>query len=123
MTSSMSLTDKESFDNYLDYKDDIEYDCSLTMSIDNMDYFDLAVLKELHTRNLINYAFYKKQCETIKMVHTYRENLPQMSYLGYFLYILMIFIIIIVVIGVVVWSILSKHPTWLRMDIYDDKSL
>ena len=106
----MSLTDKESFDNFLDYKADIEYELSLKMSTDNLEYFDLAVLKELHTRNLVNYAFYKKQRETIKMVHMYRENQSPISWSECILYILMVLIIIVVIASilsvncVVVWS-------------------
>ena len=84
----MSLSDKESFDNFLDYKDDVEYELSLKMSTDDMEYFEQAVLKELHTRNLVNYAFYKKQRETIKMV---QGDQVQMSCL----YILMVLMIVL----------------------------
>jgi len=93
MSSSMSLTDEESFNNYLDYKNDIEYDLSLKMSTDNLKYFDLAVLKELHTRNLVNYTFYKKQHETINIVHRYRRDHTHVSCLDYFLYTLILIII------------------------------
>ena len=79
MTSSMSLTDKESFDNYLDYKDDIEYELSLKMVYRDVEHLDLAVLKELHTKDLVNHAFYKKQRESIKVIHEYRRNHRQAS--------------------------------------------
>ena len=75
----MKLTDEESFDNYLTYKDDIEYELSLKMVYKDLEYFDLAVLKELHTKDLINHAFYKKQRDTIKVVHEYRRNHLQAS--------------------------------------------
>jgi len=74
MTSSMKLTDKESFDNYLDYKDNLEDELSLKKVYRDAEHFDLAVLKELHTKDLINHAFYKKQRETIKIVHDYRRK-------------------------------------------------
>jgi len=91
----MSLSDKESFDNFLDYKDDVEYELSLKMSTDDMEYFDQAVLKEIHTRNLVNYSFYKKQRETIKVVHQYRREQSSISWTECFLCIILILMVVL----------------------------
>ena len=79
MSSSMELTEKESFDNYLSYKDELEYKFSLEMGCNDVLAIDLAVIKELYTRDLINYEFYMRQCETIKTVHKYNDNDNQTS--------------------------------------------
>ena len=76
MTSSMKLTDKESFDNYVDYVDEIG--CRLIKELDSDDFevIDLAVVKEMHTLDLINYEFYLKQKENVRTIHKYRRNKP-----------------------------------------------
>jgi len=70
----MELTEKESFDNYLSYKDELEYKFSLEMGCNDVLAIDLAVIKELYTRDLINYEFYMRQCETIKTLHIYDDD-------------------------------------------------
>ena len=74
MSSSMILTEEDSLNNYLDYKDEIEYRLLRTMGNDDLEAVDLAAIKELHTMDLINYEFYMRQCETIKTVHKYSDN-------------------------------------------------
>ena len=74
MSSSMILTEEDSLNNYLDYKDEVEYRLLRTMGNDDLEAVDLAVIKELYTMDLINYEFYMRQCETIKTVHKYSDN-------------------------------------------------
>ena len=74
MSSSMTLTEEDSLNNYLDYKDEIEYRLLRTMGNDDLEAVDLAVIKELYTMDLINYEFYMRQCETIKTVHKYSDS-------------------------------------------------
>ena len=97
MSSSLSLTAKESFDNYLDYKDEIlekGYDPKTTPKS-----YELAVIKELHVRNLINYDFYLKQRDIINLVH-YDDN--NTGCLDFFLYIL--FIALWIAILIFIWT-------------------
>ena len=70
----MTLTDKESFDNYLSHKDELEYKLLLKMGSDDLEAVDLTVINELYTMDLINYEFYMTQCETIKTLHKYSDN-------------------------------------------------
>ena len=70
----MILTEEDSLNNYLDYKEEIEYRLFLNMGNDDLEAVDLAVIKELYTMDLINYEFYMRQCETIKTVHKYSDN-------------------------------------------------
>ena len=79
MSSSMALTEEDSLNNYLDYKEDIEYKLFLDMGNDDLEAFDLAVIKELYTMDLINYEFYMRQCETIKTVHQYNNRLSNQT--------------------------------------------
>ena len=70
----MILTEEDSLNNYLDYKDEIEYRLLRTMGNDDLEAVDLAVIKELYTMDRINYEFYMRQCETIKTVHKYSDS-------------------------------------------------
>ena len=70
----MILTEEDSLNNYLDYKEEIEYRLFLNMGNDDLEAVDLAVIKELYTMDLINYEFYMRQCETIKTVHKYSDS-------------------------------------------------
>ena len=79
MSSSMILTEEDSLNNYLDYKEDIEYRLFLDMGNDDLEAVDLAVIKELYTMDLINYEFYMRQCETIKTVHKYSDRLSNQT--------------------------------------------
>ena len=109
MTSSLSLTAKESFDNYLDYKDEIlqkGYDPKTTPKS-----YELAVIKELHVKNLINYDFYLKQRDIINLVH-YDDN--SIGCLEFFLYILFITLCISVIIFI--WT---YFPQVILFDILD----
>ena len=76
MTSSMALTDKESLDNYLDYKDEIEFRLIKKIDSDDSEVIDLAVVKEMYTMDLINYEFSKKQIDNIKTIHKYQNREP-----------------------------------------------
>ena len=79
MSSSMILTEEDSLNNYLDYKDEVEYRFLRTMGNDDLEAVDLAVIKELYTMDLINYEFYMRQCETIKTVHKYSDRLSNQT--------------------------------------------
>jgi len=112
MSSSLSLTAKESFDNYLDYKDDISYDI-LQKQNSNVSpkSHELAVIKELHVKNLINYDFYLKQRDIINLVH-YDDN--SIGCLDFFLYIL--FIILWISVIIFIWTYV---PQVILFDILD----
>ena len=113
MSSSLSLTAKESFANYLDYKDDISYDI-LQKGYDpktTPKSHELAVIKELHVKNLINYDFYLKQRDIINLVH-YDDN--SIGCLDFFLYILFIALCISVIIFI--WT---YFPQVILFDILD----
>ena len=74
MTSSLALTDKESFDNYLDYKDEIEFRLIKKIDSDDSEVIDLAVVKEMYTMDLINYEFYMKQIDNVKTIYEYQKK-------------------------------------------------
>lgn len=59
------ITDKDSFDNYLDHKDDLEYKYSLILGTSNKKAIYYAVLDEMKEKNLINNSFYENERETI----------------------------------------------------------
>jgi len=113
MSSSLSLTAKESFANYLDYKDDISYEI-LQKGYDpktTPKSHELSVIKELHVKNLINYDFYLKQRDIINLVH-YDDN--SIGCLDFFLYILFIALCISVIIFI--WT---YFPQVILFDILD----
>ena len=112
MTSSLSLSAKESFDNYLDYKDDISYDI-LQKQNSNVSpkSHELAVIKELHVKNLINYDFYLKQRDIINLVH-YEDD--RICCIDFALYIL--FIILCISVLIFIWT---YFPQVILFDILD----
>ena len=113
MSSSLSLTAKESFDNYLDYKDDISYEI-LQKGYDpktTPKSHELAVIKELHVRNLINYDFYQKQRDIINLVH-YEDD--PICCIDFALYIL--FIILCISVIIFIWT---YFPQVILFDILD----
>ena len=98
----MILTEEDSLNNYLDYKEEIEYRLFLDMGNDDLEAFDLAVIKELYTMDLINYEFYMRQCETIKTVHKYSDNQSRPL-----ICLLKALLLIIFVFGII--TVLSKY--------------
>ena len=113
MSFSITLTDKESFDNYTAYKDDIENKLYSNMDRDDLESFDLAVVKELYTMNFINYEFYVKQCENIKTIHKYRNS--QSSYNITLICLLKILLLISFIISVIL--ILYKYKSMDRFEL------
>jgi len=100
MSSSLSLSAKESFANYLDYKDDISYEIlQKQKSRATPKSHELSVIKELHVKNLINYDFYLKQRDIINLVH-YDDN--SIGCLEFFLYIL--FITLCISVLIFIWT-------------------
>ena len=105
MSSSMILTEEDSLNNYLDYKDEIEYRLLRTMGNDDLKAVDLAVIKELHTMDLINYEFYMRQCETIKTLHIYDDSHNNKT--SYIACLLKVLLLISFVFGII--TLLSKY--------------
>ena len=101
----MILTEEDSLNNYLDYKDEVEYRLLRTMGNDDLKAVDFAVIKELYTMDLINYEFYMRQCETIKTVHKYSDN--QDNKTSYLVCLAEILLLTSFVFGVI--TLLSKY--------------
>lgn len=68
MASNLSLSIEDSLTNYVNYKDDIEYEVSLQTSYKTDFYvFETKVMNEMLRRNLINYTFYNDQIYNIRL--------------------------------------------------------
>ena len=112
MSSSLSLTAKESFDNYIDYKDDISYEILQKQNSNaTPKSHELAVIKELHVKNLINYDFYLKQRDIINLVH-YEDD--PICCIDFALYIL--FITLCISVLIFIWT---YFPQVILFDILD----
>ena len=68
MQEPHKLFDKESFDNYLDYKDDLENKYSSQLGNVSKLEIDKAVLNELKKKKLISEYFYRNQIETLSFI-------------------------------------------------------
>ena len=101
----MTLTEKESFDNYLSHKDELEYKFHLRMGSDDLEAVDLTVINELYTMDLINYEFYMRQCETIKTLHIYDDSHNNKT--SYIACLLKVLLLISFVFGII--TLLSKY--------------
>jgi len=62
------ITDKDSFHNYLDNKDVLEYKYSKQLGTRNMKAVYYAVLDEMKEKKLINDDFYENETETISFL-------------------------------------------------------
>ena len=77
MASNLSLSIEDSLTNYVNYKDDIEYEVSLQTSYKTDFYvFETNVMNEMLRRNLINYTFYNDQIHTIRLKYE-KHNLEK----------------------------------------------
>ena len=61
-------SERESFDNFLDYKDDLEKKYSITLRTTNRKDIYEAVIDELRDRKLVNKEFYENEKETISFL-------------------------------------------------------
>ena len=80
------LTDKEpgereSFDNFLDYKDDLEKEFSISLNTKNRKLIFTAVINELRHRKLVNKAFYDNEIETISFLEDETDGFKDILYL------------------------------------------
>jgi len=104
-----TLSDRESFDNYLDYKDELEYKYSLIHGLSSRKKIYTAVIDELRDKNLINNDLYEKEKETIEIIF-------DDGVLNDIIYIIlqMLFICIVCGMGIIIvvnqLNILGKQP-------------
>ena len=83
MASNLSLSMEDSLTNYVNYKDDIEYEVSLQTSYKtDLDVFETKVMDEMLRRNLINYTFYNDQIHNIRLKYE-QHNLERKIYNQY----------------------------------------
>ena len=75
------LTEKESFDNFLDYKDELEEEFSIALNTKNRKLIYTAVINELRYRKLVNKEFYDNQIETISFLEDETDGFKDIMYL------------------------------------------
>jgi len=73
--------ERESFDNFLDYKDELEEDFSIGLNTKNRKLIYTAVINELRHRNLVNKEFYDNQIETISFLEDETDGFKDIMYL------------------------------------------
>ena len=102
MTSNLSLSTEDSLTNYVNYKDDIEYEVSVQMSYKtDSAVFETNVMDEMLRRNLINYTFYNEQIHNIRLKYK-KYNLERKIYNQY------IFGTCIITLFVIIYLIFQK---------------
>ena len=73
--------ERESFDNFLDYKDELEEDFSIALNTKNRKLIYTAVINELRYRKLVNKEFYDNQIETISFLEDESDEFKGIMYL------------------------------------------
>ena len=73
--------ERESFDNFLDYKDDLEKEFSISLNTKNRKLIFTAVINELRHRKLVNKAFYDNEIETISFLEDETDGFKDIMYL------------------------------------------
>ena len=79
--SEVEPGERESFDNFLDYKDELEADFSISLNTKNRKLIYTAVINELRQRKLVNKAFYDNQLETISFLEDESDGFKDILYL------------------------------------------
>ena len=86
--SEVEPGERESFDNFLDYKDELEADFSIGLNTKNRKLIYTAVINELRHRKLVNKEFYDNQIETISFLEDESDGFKEILYI--FLYVFII---------------------------------
>ena len=73
--------ERESFDNFLDYKDELEEDFSIGLNTKNRKLIYTAVINELRHRKLVNKEFYDNQIETISFLEDESDGFKEILYI------------------------------------------
>ena len=79
--SDIEVSERESFDNFLDYKDELEADFSIGLNTKNRKLIYTAVINELRHRKLVNKEFYDNQIETISFLEDETDGFKDIMYL------------------------------------------
>ena len=79
--SDIEVSERESFDNFLDYKDELEADFSIGLNTKNRKLIYTAVINELRHRKLVNKEFYDNQIETISFLEDETDGFKDIIYL------------------------------------------
>ena len=91
-------SERESFDNFLDYKTGLEEKYSVSLNTKNRKVIYIAVINELRERNLVNKAFYENELETYSLIDDDMDEFKETIYmlLQTFIFILFYGILIII---------------------------
>ena len=100
--------EKESFDNFLDYKDDLEKDFSISLNTNNRKVIYKAVIDELRERKLVNKAFHENQLETISFLG-HDETFTGIMCMFLFACVFTCFFSIVIIIVTVEFNKLAKY--------------
>ena len=96
MATNLSLSMEDSLTNYVNYKDDVEYELSVQISYKtDLDVFEKKVMDEMLRRNLINYTFYNDQIHNITSKYE-KHNLERKLYNHYIFGTCMITLFVII---------------------------
>ena len=93
-------SERESFDNFLDHKTDLEEIYSISLNTTNRIIIYKAVIDDLKKRNLINKEFYENELETISFLEDDTYIFKNRLYMLINVYIIILYVIFsIILIG------------------------
>tara|TARA_B100001123_G_C14720687_1_gene792968 strand:+ start:251 stop:619 length:369 start_codon:yes stop_codon:yes gene_type:complete len=81
-------SERESFDNFLDYKTGLEQKYSVSLNTKNRKDIYIAVINELRERNLVNKSFYENELETYSFLEDDTDALQDFMHLCLNIYII-----------------------------------
>ena len=81
-------SERESFDNFLDYKTGLEEKYSVSLNTKNRKVIYTAVINELRERKLVNQEFYKNELETYSFLEDDTDALQDFMHLCLNIYII-----------------------------------
>ena len=90
--------ERESFDNFLDYKTGLEEKYAVSLNTKNRKDIYIAVIKELREKNLVNKAFYENELETYSFIDDDIDEFKETIYMLLNAFIFMLFYGILIII-------------------------
>ena len=105
--------DRESFDNFLDYKTGLEEKYSVSLNTKNRKVIYTAVINELKERNLVNKAFYENELDTYSLIDDEMDEFKETIYMLLQAFFFMIFY------GILIIMMMRQLPLILTSHVFN----
>tara|TARA_B100002051_G_scaffold219880_1_gene213473 strand:+ start:287 stop:649 length:363 start_codon:yes stop_codon:yes gene_type:complete len=107
-------SERESFDNFLDYNTELNEKYSISLNTKNRKVIYTAVINELRERNLVNKAFYENELETYSFIEDDMDEFKETIYMLLNVFIFMLFY------GILMIIVMRQLPLILTRHVFNN---